>query len=218
MTSRYVFNVLSQSPDLWLSNFAWNAFIIIHAFVSSPFSTGSVPYIVTPGHFQESITSSSHLYHLWACLLLCHRLSCTALYGPVSIPSVLYLAYLPLESHGFFSFDYNKIWGGQRWFSCVHIKQSWDSWLDFYSFLSSLPDLLSHGAIEGVYRKWLWTFITVMSWWNWVPWCKTTQFEGPGRGKAMGPAGTVLLLAAWPSVVGGCHHHCSPSGLSLPGG
>ncbi|XP_032128180.1 presenilin-1 isoform X2 [Sapajus apella] len=73
-----------------------------------------VPYIITPRHFQESIASSSNLYHLWACFLLCHRLSCTAFYGPVSIPSVLYLAYLQLESHGCFSCDFNKIWGVQR--------------------------------------------------------------------------------------------------------
>jgi hypothetical protein len=77
-------------------------------------STGSVPYITTPCHLQESIASSSHLHHLWACFLLCHRLPCTAFYGPVSIPSILYLAYLQLESHECFCFDYNKIWGKQR--------------------------------------------------------------------------------------------------------
>lgn len=110
-----------KNQDLWLS-FAWKWFHnYVWMRVFPIFSTGFVPYIITPRHFQESIASSSNLHHLWACFLLCHRLSCTAFYGPISIPSILYLAYLRLESHGCFSFDYNKIWGGQRWFSCVHI-------------------------------------------------------------------------------------------------
>lgn len=131
-------------------------FQILSEFVSSPLlSTGFVPYIITPCHFQESVASSSDLYHFWACFLLRHRLSCTALYGPISIPSILYLAYLQLESHGFFSFDYNKIWGGKDDFPVsTSNKGKIPSWT-LCSFLPSLPNHLYHWALEGdVSRKW----------------------------------------------------------------
>lgn len=131
--------------------FCINTFIVTSEFVSFLLSpAGLVPYIITPRHFQEGIASSSHLYHVRACFLFCHRLSCAALYGPISIPSILYLAYLQLESHGFYSFDYNNIWEGQRWFSCVHIWQSQDSWLDF----SRLPSKSSWPpALLGIGRE-----------------------------------------------------------------
>lgn len=60
--------------------------------VSAPLPAGLVPYVTAPRHFQESTAGASHLHHLRACFLLCHRLSGAALYGPASIPSVLYLA------------------------------------------------------------------------------------------------------------------------------
>lgn len=88
------------------------------------FSTGFVPYIIAPRHFQENITSSSSLYHLWAYFLLCHRLSCSALYGPVSIPSVLYLAYLQLESHGFSPLTIIKSGEDKVIFQCPHLTKS----------------------------------------------------------------------------------------------
>lgn len=142
-----------------MSWFAQNTCIIMSGFVSFPlFSTGFVPYIIAPRHFQESIASSSNLYHLWACFLLCHRLSCATLYGPISIPSVLYLAYLQLESHGFFSFDYNKSGEDKGDFPVsTSNKVKIPSWT-FCSFLPSLPDHLHYWALEGgVYRKWFWT-------------------------------------------------------------
>lgn len=60
--------------------------------------TGPVPYLTTARHLQEGAASSPHLHHLWAGFLLCHGLSRAALYGPACIPSILYLAYLQLES------------------------------------------------------------------------------------------------------------------------
>lgn len=67
-------------------------------FVSSCLPAGFVPYITTTRHFQEGVASPSHLDHVWACFLLCHWLPCAALHGPVSIPSILYLAHTQLES------------------------------------------------------------------------------------------------------------------------
>lgn len=66
-----------------------------------------MPYVTPARHFQESIAGPSHLHHLWARFLLCHGLSCAALYGPTCIPSILYLAFLQLE-HGCFFFDYQN--------------------------------------------------------------------------------------------------------------
>lgn len=178
--------------------------------------TGFVPYVITPRHFQESIASSSDLYHLWACLLLCHRLSCAALYGPVSIPSILYLAYLQLESHGFFSFDCNKIWEGQRCFPVSTSNKGKIPEWTFCGFLPSLPDHLHCWPLEGgVYRKWFWTY-TIMV--DWVPQFKTARFEAQGQGQVMGQEVAVLPPAFWPLVTGGFHQHCRLSGLPLPSG
>uniref|UniRef100_A0A5F9D3Z5 Presenilin n=1 Tax=Oryctolagus cuniculus TaxID=9986 RepID=A0A5F9D3Z5_RABIT len=98
-----------------------------------------VPYAITPRHFQEGIASSSHLYHLWARFLLCHRLPCAALHGPASVPSVLYLAHLQLESHGRFSFDFQSNLGRtEAIFLCPHLTKS-----RFPAGLPQLPSRLS---------------------------------------------------------------------------